>query len=675
MPVTRVAIENFKSIKRCEISLAELSVLIGENGTGKTSILEAMLYFYNNLTEAQVSELVFDENNKFSNEVHVTLYFDFTEFVKISKSNSEESDLLGELSETQIKYRGYYKAILSLATKTANHIIAVTLTQIKGKGIQWNRSYEDRLIIKSLFPFFFVDTRSLDVTEWGYIWNVLGELAKVSHDERKLIESRIHEILVDESKEISKKLSGITSVFDSANVSVKTAASKEFAKNLSKVFFSGDEIHQYGKNLGYYSTGTNSVKYIELLLKSINEIAKTKLKEPVILIDEPEISLHPLYMDELADVISSVCSKLRIIISTHSSRLTKDLVKETDNISLYNVKLINQYSQVHRMKRFVQYCPESKYRVMDDHINSFFSRAILFVEGESELELFANPYLRVLFPKLKYVDVFQAMSQKPILNIMNPRLSHTGIPYICLIDMDKAFSYDKKTKKLSLKSEYFDSSVKEYYYYRNKHDNRQYIYHLRKRVQKMAQGLHVHYFMPYLSCTDSSYSAFRNAVHDYLMAYNTFVLETTIEGCLINAQAEDFALDYLSSTKKHQDFHDFCIFLSTLQKRDRVNVLRIVFNGKSDLLQPYKEVKANLSVEDQTLIEKMCIGKKTSGWISVFLDNYFNKASNLSSEFSVASFKKHIQENGAADSMEKRFGRIFPELYSLIQCICGMISM
>ena len=363
MPLIRVSIENFKSIKSCDISMTELSILIGENGTGKTTILEAILYFYKNLTEAYASDAVFDENNRFSNEVRITLFFDFSEFVKISKSNSDGPDLFDDHSETETKYSAYYKAILSIATKSPNYILSVTLTQIKGRGIRWDYSYEVRLILRSLFPFFFVDARSLDVTEWGYIWDILGELGKVSHDERKNIESRIHEILIDESKEISKKLIRIANVFEEANVAVKTTASKDFAKNLSKVYFSGETIHQNGRLLGFYSTGTNSVKYIELMLKSIDEIAKTKLKEPVILIDEPEISLHPLYIDELSDVIANVGSRLRIIISTHSARLTKNLISDVGNVSLYNVRLIDQYSHIQRMKKFIQYSPESKYRV------------------------------------------------------------------------------------------------------------------------------------------------------------------------------------------------------------------------------------------------------------------------------------------------------------------------
>ena len=47
MPLTHIRIENFKSIKRCDLDLCNLNTLTGANGTGKTNILDALNYFYN----------------------------------------------------------------------------------------------------------------------------------------------------------------------------------------------------------------------------------------------------------------------------------------------------------------------------------------------------------------------------------------------------------------------------------------------------------------------------------------------------------------------------------------------------------------------------------------------------------------------------------------------------
>ncbi len=65
MPLSRVIIKNYKSIKHCDVTLSGLNVLIGENGTGKTNLLEAINYFYNNLTDNNVRTDIFDENNRY----------------------------------------------------------------------------------------------------------------------------------------------------------------------------------------------------------------------------------------------------------------------------------------------------------------------------------------------------------------------------------------------------------------------------------------------------------------------------------------------------------------------------------------------------------------------------------------------------------------------------------
>ena len=67
MPLTRLTIKNFKSIKYCDITLSDLNVLIGENGTGKTNLLDAISYFYYNLTGSNISTEIFDENNHYRN--------------------------------------------------------------------------------------------------------------------------------------------------------------------------------------------------------------------------------------------------------------------------------------------------------------------------------------------------------------------------------------------------------------------------------------------------------------------------------------------------------------------------------------------------------------------------------------------------------------------------------
>ena len=132
MPLTHIRIENFKSIKRCDLDLCNLNTLIGANGTGKTNILDALNYFYVNLTEQHIQTDIFDLNNRFSNEVNITLTFDLSDFVKISKSHTDDLSMLFDDDSDKDRYRSYYKAIISLAgTQKNNQFIWNTLIKIK----------------------------------------------------------------------------------------------------------------------------------------------------------------------------------------------------------------------------------------------------------------------------------------------------------------------------------------------------------------------------------------------------------------------------------------------------------------------------------------------------------------------------------------------------------------
>jgi len=671
MALTRIIIYGYKSIGHCDISLSTMNMFLGENGAGKTNLLEAIAYFYNNLTENAVAQNIFNENNKLSNEIRIALVYDLSEFVKISKSNADEvPDLFDDSTTGKSKYAGYYKAIISMASRSKTNQVRVELSQIKGRPIRWNIPYEDRFIFKSLFPVFLINTRDLDIAEWGRVWDMFGELGKVSYAERRNIESRISEILLDGSNEISRKLRDTSTILQSSDVSIKSATAKDFAKNLSKVFFSGETIQQSGKNLGYYSTGTNSVKYVELLLRTIDEISRLKLKEPIVLFDEPEISLHSKFVDELASTMLDTSNKLCLMVSTHSARLVKNLIMRSSDLRLFDVKLNDKHTLIRNMKKFAQYSPSSRYRVTDDHINAYFSRAIIFVEGETELELFSNPYLQKLFPGLINIDIFQAMTQKPILNIMNPSLLRTQTPYICLIDMDKTLEYSRTTKKFRLKSEYIKEDNKEKFQYRNKHKKQPYLLHQHKRVVAMAEKLHIHYYLPYLSCDDQAFHDFIAALKQYLIAYNIFVLDTTIEGCLINRKSQSFAMEFLSQKVKEHDYSAFATYLETLGKTDQINCLRLVFNGKTDLIQTWKTISKGLPPNIKLLIEKVSIGDKTS-WISDYLDEFFQQ--NTNGTDSIKSFQKYIQDENNRKELIKQFQHMFPELYLLIDLACKMI--
>ena len=69
------------------------------------------------------------------------------------------------------------------------------MVQTKGKGIVWSESYENRFIIKSLFPIFYLDARTLDITEWSQIWSVLGDFGKLSNSSRTEVAQKVQSLI------------------------------------------------------------------------------------------------------------------------------------------------------------------------------------------------------------------------------------------------------------------------------------------------------------------------------------------------------------------------------------------------------------------------------------------------------------------------------------------------
>ena len=180
----RVIIKNFRCIKECNIKLNNLSFLIGSNGSGKSTIMEAIQYFYANLTHNKSSQDVFDQNNLFSNYLSITLIYDCNSIIKHAKKSLES---MGNYDE-------YLNNIVSLQSKNQGDL-KIELTQIKNKKIQWNVSYEIRALIESIFPLFFLDAHTINYFDWNTIWDMFADLNKISNSEKNQIIDEIKNVI------------------------------------------------------------------------------------------------------------------------------------------------------------------------------------------------------------------------------------------------------------------------------------------------------------------------------------------------------------------------------------------------------------------------------------------------------------------------------------------------
>ena len=142
------------------------------------------------------------------------------------------------------------------------------------------------------------------------------------------------------------------------------------------------------ENISYYSAGMNSLKYITLLLKLVNRLSDTAWKDISVFLDEPEISLHPQFIEELADIMTVYGKKCAMIVSTHSTHLVSSLIRNYANISFYQVYSNNGYAKIKKMTDFFD--EKNKYLIGDEEATTYFSDAIVFVEGQTEIQVLRN---------------------------------------------------------------------------------------------------------------------------------------------------------------------------------------------------------------------------------------------------------------------------------------------
>lgn len=662
MGIKKIEIENYKSIKKCTLLTKDINLLIGQNGSGKTNILSAIQYFYSNLVSVNDNQDIFDYNNKFSNNVIISLTFDLSELKKRSYSN---------LNHENSQYRNYYEKIISMSWDDE---ITITLSKIKGKEIRWSHSLNDRKLIYNLFPLYIVDSRSIDLTDWSNLWQQIGDLVKIENHLNGELKENIDKIVNNDKYKLSNTFKNLDDVFLDAKVKVRKFTPKQFASALSSLYYNGDEFEFKDGKLSNFSNGTNSFNYTSILIEVLSLIADKKMKSPIVLIDEPELSLHHKLIDELTSRILEYSSNIEFIISTHSPRFLKNiLIKDEDNCCIFHIRLIDSYSIISKMKLFDEMDDaRSRIFITDQHSNAYFAKVILNVEGDSEIEVFSNKYLHKLFPVLDQVDLVTGMSNGVINNIISPSERKYKTSIISLIDMDKVIFKAANENKMEInkKEKFFNHEAEKYYYTMRRYKT----LNRKKRIYSMVDKCRFHYKLPFYSCSDPNFYELIALIKGYFKEYNIFVASTTLEGMLITRKNQDLFWKFAKECNKNKnEWMKIERIYESYKGKDKLNLLRLLYSGKTDYILTLKQLETHNKKIDKVLvkvIEKNSI-QKTNGWMSKWLEYYFCTLLDIDcmspNPFKV--FKNKIKDDEILKMVSNKFSKEFEELNDLLVMI------
>jgi len=308
MKIKNVFISNYKNLKNLEMNfekndeILDLIVLTGSNGSGKTRILECVLTCFENYINSNYQEnknrldISFQENEKKCFEGN----FDLGMFFKILNSynwKKAEPFILGDDSKKDDFFEK--EKILSDNLKIFPKIIYVP-TEI---NFQKMNTASTTLVQKYKF---------INIVDTNLIKDIPSYIAT------KIITA----IFQNKNKkvgEVQKKVfDEINEIFGILDIDVKIEDISQDGRNIP--IFKNSAGEKF--DINELSSGEKQLFLRTLAIKMLNP------ENSIILIDEPELSLHPKWQQRIVDVYKKIGKNNQIIIATHSPHILGSVKKE-----------------------------------------------------------------------------------------------------------------------------------------------------------------------------------------------------------------------------------------------------------------------------------------------------------------------------------------------------------
>ena len=307
MKIEKVHIKNIKGIKDLELSfrkdneILNIIVLAGVNGSGKTTILESIKDFFNN------KNVNYDEPEK--SNINLGIFFEDFEKKKIKEaeksSNNNKRPLWDFFSALQ-NYEIYIKR-----SDKHYHIHIAKKFDVPPKIIY----------VPAENKFEEIQTYSTTLSKEYKFINTIN--SNIIRDIPSYIATRRNYLATIEEdltmKEITNKVvNEINSIFDILELDVKL---KGFSKDEKTMpIFENSAGEEF--DINDLSSGEK-----QLFLRTLS-IKMLEPKNSIILIDEPELSLHPKWQQRIIEVYKKIGENNQIIIATHSPHILGSVSSE-----------------------------------------------------------------------------------------------------------------------------------------------------------------------------------------------------------------------------------------------------------------------------------------------------------------------------------------------------------
>lgn len=315
MKIKNLHIEEYNGLEKLDINfeserkVLNLIVLAGINGSGKTRVLESIRYWFEMFRSKAVNVELFYEENEREVLESLTHSEGLTEVEKEAQKDIEFTDCLRNIKFYNYDYRhnktenrNYNSKIISRSFEKLKIFPKIIYVPTE---INFEKIKKAQTNLKKEYSFInIVDSYEIkDIPSY-----IATRISKVANEEEDLTMGQVR-------KKVFAEINGI---FEILELDVKLS---EISKDENSMpIFTDSSGKKFGIN--ELSSGEKQLFLRTLAIKMLEP------ENSIIMIDEPELSLHPKWQQKIVDVYRKIGKNNQIILATHSPHILGSVEKE-----------------------------------------------------------------------------------------------------------------------------------------------------------------------------------------------------------------------------------------------------------------------------------------------------------------------------------------------------------
>ena len=407
MKITNLKIKNFRGFEDESIDFDDITVFVGENNTGKTTILDAIRFVMGAKSfKSDFSRYDYHLNSqtaKAGDAGNISLTVEVSE----QRDNEWPHEIQQTLPDcVDIDGNGlchFYLTVTGTYSQANERSEQAKEFQTKTgapKNAKANTSHNFGEF-RGLLPIFHIDTMrdsSKEFQSTSGIFRTFLNRETIDHEQKINLEQKLESL----NNEVISVLGNINRLKDKLKQSMSVITGSDTTvvdidpvpTNINDLIGKATVILQSMTGvklpLERFGSGAQSLAVLflyEAFLSVLLEVEYDKFSEPILLIEEPEAHLHPSAVRLFWHFLVAMPGQK--IITTHSGDILA-------NVPFSNIRRIVGLKGANRIKQMSETSlNEQEKRVLRNYIKYsrgelFFAKCWLLVEGESEQALFDN---------------------------------------------------------------------------------------------------------------------------------------------------------------------------------------------------------------------------------------------------------------------------------------------